>query len=421
MRSNNNTHNHFEDTFGRLDERRILFFLGQVHHYRKLAPLLDVFEQLGANLICSTTQNLNFGCDFKGDFEVPLRQEGKDVLFLPEQFEMEIATDLIKNYRAQEKKISSAVREAPDWSERLAVASIRLRTMLSIEHDLLVSRLLDSVEPELVVVLHEYNWWTRPLCAQAISRRIPVLSSLRGLPYHHIAGKYDSRFSSRVWLWGKSQYNKLIADGSEPDKLVITGPIHLDVLRQEYRGKESDLRREMGLPDNKRILLLIMPKIQSIPVGKEMLNSLSKFVESRDDYLLVIKWHPYQRPDEIDDLKPESKDNMYFQYEDVYKLMASCDIGLCSGSSAGAELLAFDKPLVEINWRGKNINISYAKSGVAAEVVSDKDWSVIDSLLEGGLSEEQQDAVSKFIADNFYKFDGKCTERVLKEAISLLS
>ncbi len=421
MKGNNNIHNHFEEDFGRLDERRILFFLGQVHHYRKLAPLLDVFEQMGANLIYATTQNLNFGCDFKGDFEVPLRQQGKKLLFLPEQFEMEIATDLIKNYRSQEKKIARAVREAPEWSQRLAVASIRIRMMLAIEHDLLVSRLLDSVEPELIVVLHEYNWWTRPLCAQALSRRIPILSSLRGLPYYYIAGKYDSRFSSRVWLWGKSQYDKLIEDGSNPDKLVITGPIHLDVLKREYAGKERQIRKEMNLPEDKKILLLIMPKIQSIPAGKEMLASLSNFVKQRKDYLLVIKWHPYQRPDEIEELKPTGENNISFQYEDVYKLMACCDIGLCSGSSAGAELLAFDKPLIEINWKGKNINISYARSGAALEIKSDEDWPIIDELSEKGLSDAYRLAVEKFISDNFYKLDGKCTERVLKEAISLLS
>jgi len=418
---NSNNRKGLEADFGRLDERRILFFLGQIHHYRKLAPLLDAFEQLGANLIYSTTQNLNFGCDLKGDFEVPLRQEGKNILFLPEQFEMEIAADLIKNYRKQEQKIASAARQAPEWSQRLAVASIRLRTMLALEHDLLISRLLDSVEPELIVVLHEYNWWTRPLCAQALQRRIPVLSSLRGLPYHHIAGKYDSRFSSRVWLWGNTQYQKLIEDGSDPEKLIITGPIHLDVLRKEYAGKEAELRREFNLPVDKKLLLLAMPKIQSIPSGKAMLKSLAEFVDERNEYLLIIKWHPYQRPDEIEDLQPEGKNIAFFQYENVYKLMACCDIGLCSGTSAGAELLAFDKPLVEINWQGKNLNISYARTSAAEQVQSEKDWVVIDRLIENGLSEQCKQAVREFITENFYKLDGRCTERVLREAISLLS
>ncbi len=416
-----NIANSDERGFDRLDGRRILFFLGQVHHYRKLSPLLDAFEELGANIIYSTTQNLNFGCDFKGDFEVPLREAGKEILFLPEQFEMEIAPQFVKVYRRWEKAIARAASETPTWSQNFAVSSLRLRTMLILEHDMLVEKLLDLVEPELIVVLHEYNWWTRIVCAQAIKRNIPVLSSMRGLPYKfNPPVKQDCKYSTRVWLWGKTQYDKLIADGSDPKKLVITGPVHLDTFRRQFAGKGTELRKEFGLPTDKKILLVIMPRIQSLHAGKEMLSSLAEYVNKHSDMMLVIKWHMYQRADEIDQLKPPANDIRTFQYENIYRLMACCDIGICSGTSAGGELLAFDKPLIEVNWEGKSVNINYANTGAAVEVKTQTDWPVIEKILKEGLTTTQKQAIEKFIEDNFYRLDGKCTERVLREAISLL-
>lgn len=409
---------------GRLDGRRVLFFLGQVHHYRKLSPLLDVLEDLGANVIYSTTQNLNFGCDLKGDFEVPLREAGKEILFLPEQFEMEIAPRFVRVYRKWERVITKNTRYLPDWSCSFSVAALRLRSMMMLEHDMLVEKLLDLVEPEIVLVLHEYNWWTRLLCAQATKRGIPVLSSMRGLPYSmNPPLKQDSRYSTRVWLWGKSQYERLIADGSDPAKLVITGPVHLDAFRRELVGKERELREEFGLPEDKKVLLFIMPRIQSISEGKEIISSLSEYVDSHDDMILVIKWHIYQRLEEIEELRPKNiaADKLkMFQYENIYKLMACSDLGICRGTSAGGELLAFDRPLVEVNWRGRNININYSKTRAAFEVRSSDEWNIIEKILKDGLSPQQKLAVEKFIEDNFYKLDGRCTERVLKEVIALL-
>jgi len=409
-----------EDT-DRLANKRILFFSGLVHHYQRLGPLLDRLENYDATLTCATTQNVNFGCDFKGDFETPLVRAGKDYLFLPEQFEAEVANDLVLDYRRAERAIGKAVKHAPQWSTQLAVAAVRLRTVIGLEHDRLVEKLLDHVEPELVIVLHEYNCWARPLCAQALQRGIGVLSFIEGLPYETLPpGMHNGRLSSKICLWGQAHYRRLVADGTDPAKLAVVGAMHLDVVREEYLSQQGELRNRLGLPDDGKILLLIMPRLCYLPLAGEIIHALTAFVEERTDFHLAIKWHSHERTEDIERLSPDTERVREFQYEDVLQLIACCDVALCSGTTAGAEVLAFDKPLIEINWRGRNVNLNYTAHGVAQEVKSQEDFAAIDRIIADGLSPEAQDAVERFVADTFNKLDGKCVDRAVEQVLSLL-
>lgn len=405
----------------RLAERRILFFPGLTHHYQRLAPLIDRLEVLGANLVCSTTQNVNFGCDFKGDFEVPMVRAGRRYLFLPEHFEAEVANDLVLDYRRAERAIAQAVRSAPEWSHKLAVAAVRLRTMIGLEHDRLVQKLLDYVEPELVLVLHEYNCWARPLCAQALHRGINVLSFIEGVPYETTpAGTFNGRFSSKICIWGQAHYRTMVDDGTDPAKLAITGPMHLDVARSKYISRADELRAELGLPADKKVLLLVMPRLYFLPSAKDIIGALSNFIKHRPDTFLAIKWHPHERIEDIERIRIDADRVKGFQYEDFLKLVACCDLAMCTGTMAGTEALAFDKPLVEINWAGKNINLNYTRLGVASEVRSQDDLAVIDRIIAKGVPADIRETVEKFVEDTFSKLDGKCVDRAVEQVVSLL-
>ena len=265
-----------------LAEKRILFFTGLTHHFDRLVPLVNKLKKAGANVICATTQNVNFGCDFKGDFEVPLVRGKVNYVFLPEQFEAGVANLLVLNYRRAERAIDEAVKAAPAWSSELPVAAVRLRTMIGLEHDRLCERLLDSVDPELLIVLHEFNAWTKPLCAQASNRGIPVLSFLEGIPYQTLpAGTFKARFSDKVCLWGQSHVRRLVDDGTDPDKLAVTGAMHLDVVRQKLLDQANESRKKYGLPADKKILLMIMPRLCFLPAMDEILSTCWRRLCSR--------------------------------------------------------------------------------------------------------------------------------------------
>jgi hypothetical protein len=402
--------------------RRILFFAGLVHHYQRLAPLLTRLDELGANVICATTQNVNFGCDFKGDFEVPLVQAGKRYIFLPEYFEAEVADDLVLDYRRAEQAIGEAVRSTPQWSTRLPVAAVRLRTMIGLEHDRLVRKLLDHVDPELVLVLHEYNCWARPLCAQAIARDIPVLSFIEGVPYETLPqGMLNGQLSSRICLWGQAHYRRMVADGAEPAKLAIIGAMHLDVVRNTYLAEAKQLRAQFDLSPEKKIILLLMPRLCYLDAADQIMRALTDFVRDRRGYQFVIKWHSHDRIEDIDRLCACVNETKHFQFENTLQLIACADVVLCSGTMAGTEALAFGKPLIEINWQGRNININYSARGIAQEVCSPQGLPLIDEIITNGRPKPISEAVEKFVADTFSTLDGRSVDRAVGQVLSLLN
>jgi len=405
----------------RLTGRRILFFTGLPHHYRRLEPLLARLEGVAADLRYATTQNVNFGCDFKGDFEVGLVQTGKRFLFLPGQFEREVVNQLVLDYRRADRVIAEAVRDIPEWSERLSVAAVRLRTVIALEHDRLIDRLLDAVEPELVLVLHEYNCWTRPLCARALARGVPVLSFLEGLPYETLPpGMFNGQWSSRVCLWGRSHRRRMTADGADPAKLVITGPMHLDDVRGRYLASAQSLRDEFGLAGGGNVVLLILPRLCYLPEAGGLVQSLAGHLAKREGCRLAVKWHPHERAEDIERLGISSDQVRHFQHEDVLKLIACCDAAVSTGTTAGAEVLAFGKPLIEVNWHGRRVNLSYAATGAAQEVRGEADWGLIEDVVRHGPPAAVREAAERYVADTFYRLDGHCVDRVLTQVLELV-
>jgi len=254
-----------------------------------------------------------------------------------------------------------------------------------------------------------------------LARGVPVLSFVEGMPYNNLSkGVFTGQFSSKMCLWGDSQRRWMLNEGTDPDILTITGPMHLDEAKRNGMSRIDELKAEFGLPRNKRILLLVLPRLHFGVPAAEILKSLVEFLDSRDNYFLAVKWHPHERDDEQAAARTEHPRLRSFKEQDVRKLIAVSDVAICTGTSAGAEVLAFDKPLIEVNWNGRNVNLDYAGQGVALEVRNAADWLVIDRVLDEGLPPKVQQAAERYVHDAFFKLDGHCVDRAVEQALALL-
>ncbi len=401
-----------------IQERRILFFTAFPHHYNHLLPLISRLEDMGANLTFATTQNVNFGCDFKGDFECPMERAKKRVIFMPEQFEAEVANDLVRDYRRAERAIAQTVREAPEWTQHVGVAAVRLRTMIGLEYDRLTSKLLDSVEPSLVVALHEYNCWTRPLCAQAQQRGIPVLSFMEDMGDENLPGRMSStRFSTKVCVWGQAPAQKLIDEGTAEDRIAVVGPMHLDEARKHCLPHAETLREDFGLPADKKRLLLIIPRTYSQCSSDETLTSLQHFIEQRDQYCLAIKWpaHDTKR------LGITGDRIISFHDKSLHELIAASDVVLSAGTRDGRDTLAMGKPLIEVDFTNRKNAAPFTAQGLAFAVRTADDWNIVDKVVSEGLTKEMTAAVEKYIQTHMNALDGQSVDNAAKQVLALLS
>jgi UDP-N-acetylglucosamine 2-epimerase len=293
--------------------------------------------------------------------------------------------------------------------------------MFAMQHDRFVGKLMDHAAPELIVVLHEFNAWTRPLCAAAQRRGVPVLSFLEGLLYETLPkGMLAAKMSSRVCLWGQAHRRRLLNEGSDAHRLVITGPVHLDELRKAYLPRRSEFADRLGLGDGRPVVLTIVPRLCFWPHAQAILASLAHYAKRHPQWHFAIKWHPHEKQDDITTLAIDTSAVTSFQTEDTLQLITCADAIVSGGTTAGGEALAFDKPLIEINWHGRNVNLDYARHGVCETVADENDWLAIERVIVNGPSVAVQQATTEYLADNFYRLDGRCLDRVLAAAAPLL-
>src|SRR5271166_3582451 len=98
---------------------------------------------------------------------------------------------------------------------------------------------------------------------------------------------------------------------------------------------------------------------------------------------------------------------------DPYKLIAISDYCVTLGQTTLAiEALAFGKPLFSVPDAGMTDDY-YVHIGISQTVFPLGDWTNLISAIENGVPADKKNHISKFLADNFYKLDGKSVERAI--------
>jgi UDP-N-acetylglucosamine 2-epimerase len=244
---------------------------------------------------------------------------------------------------------------------------------------------------------------------------------MEGITYETLPkGLFNGKFSSRICVWGQKYFDELSEEGTDPDKLAIVGPVHLDQAKKNNLARTDEFKKQFNLPKDKKLAMLVMPRLHYLNSTHEIIDSLKQYLDSHQDTYLIIKWHSHDTANQINEFIPEHERIGNFQHEDIRQLMATADLVLCTGTSAGGEALVMSKPLIEINWAGKNLNLGYAREGVADEVERPEDWQIIDKIINQGQDKTRKQAIEKYIQENFYKLDGQCVDRALKHVVDLL-
>ncbi|MEM1689058.1 MAG: CDP-glycerol glycerophosphotransferase family protein [Candidatus Hadarchaeales archaeon] len=104
--------------------------------------------------------------------------------------------------------------------------------------------------------------------------------------------------------------------------------------------------------------------------------------------------------------------------ENLYDLLASCNILITDASVVGSEAAAIGKPVIIVNLTGKPYPIRYypkllIDEGVAVEVRRKGELlPTIERLLNKKSQNELMKNREKFVRKYFYRIDGKSSERV---------
>ena len=169
--------------------------------------------------------------------------------------------------------------------------------------------------------------------------------------------------------------------------------------------KEAMLKKH-----NKEKLVLyaptFSPSLTSLPHIKE---ELRKFVQERDDILLMLKFHPLTKKEWVDEYKQLATDHehiLWVEDNNVTKYLFMADIMISDTSSVVYEFLLLDKPVITLNNVAKDIYW--------------KNIERVEDLIEAVKEVETSDfyhSKRKWIIDNYDPYlDGKVSERMLDAA-----
>ncbi len=229
--------------------------------------------------------------------------------------------------------------------------------------------------------------------------------------YSYSFSKLEQSFNylpDKTFVWGPSYLNLLVENSYYPKQnIFVSGQIRSDLIsdfKKMFSTKKSNIISFFSQPQ---------PYMEDRYIETEFLiKSMLKFPKQR----LIIKLHPREQDDIFSKLisKHNVKNVFIDNTTDTYELISKSDLALTCYSTVGIEILYFDKILITIDCKGKDLS-DYTKNGIAYTA---KNKNELVALLSKFYKNElkMKNEVKAFLK-NTSIIDGKVCSRIYNEII----
>src|SRR3990167_2080448 len=410
-----------------LDGKTAWCFSGRIHHWQKLSCVVDRLRELGcdARYFCSDNA---INLDSAVEYLIPNSQPFVHALdFLnvnTTQRTTEMTHDIltkIASHNEKESDIRNCV--SPFW------LSYSVRE--ACEFIVATENALDQLKPDIVIVLHQQNFWTRPLGYLASRRGIPVVcfqeGRLRGRDQKTLNKQATAADDCRkLFCWSENARQAYIEAGIPESKLAVTGIPHLEQWFGYMANKETweigkKLQKESLGFDPERKLVSFCPPLLSRYDGnpKTALGALADW--SANEFIqLAIRLHPFEHEENVERLKFGLKGHPYARVieSDTLALIACSNVVISQHSTVAVETLALNVPLIELDLDHAGVLESLAEQGVAIPVAGGE-LSKILQVLSGELKANPA-KLQEWTEMNIGPRDTNIVNRVVAEIEALL-
>ncbi len=284
-----------------------------------------------------------------------------------------------------------------------------------------MEQFLKVEKPDMFLAHHECGRWGKIIGRLCFKYKIPFVTFQEGDYYvSQVGNALHTEYSTANLLWGNVTKERLAACKNSADKMFPTGNTHIDGAITEYSRPEvmAATRKELGLPRDKKIVLFLVGVTYGPITDKNFWEAwLKPLVGMEEAPIFIFKWHPLVYKSALDKIKDIMKELypsvIILDKYDPYKLIAISDYCVTLGQTTLAiEALAFGKPLFSVPDAGMTDDY-YLHIGISQTVFPLGDWTNLISAVASGIPAEKKTHISKFLADNFYKLDGKSVERAI--------
>lgn len=223
-------------------------------------------------------------------------------------------------------------------------------------HLVRVRRLLERVEPELVVVGNDRWWIGRAFTLVARSMGIRTLAVQDGIATNEV--RFRAWSADHIAVNGRHLHDILVDAGCPDDRIVEVGQPRYDGIRMA----PLDGGREP--PSRLRVLFATQPNQDATYVGA-VLDALGDA-----DVEIDLRPHPSTestRLGELRDLADAVSARWCAEYG-IHELVRGADLVLVQNSTVAVEAALMGTPVITVNLTGSPPLVPYAELGISREV-----------------------------------------------------
>ena len=386
---------------------KIYVFAGRVHHVERLSSVVNLLIQKKhdvhfvtsdnyVNIDPNTSHLIQAGIPFIHILDYLPTGNGAQSMTADALRRIDHIADFVDPFY-----LAGSVREASE--SLLAFAS-----------------LLTKESPDLVLGLHENNFWYRMLAYLCSRCNIPSVSFQEGtlrLRDEKTQGKQSiaADYSTKLMCWSDMSRMTYINAGVNPDKLVVTGISHLDPYMQPYNKQQ--LVYNLGFDPNKSLSSFLLP--QTHRYDGNWKSAISEMVgwANNSGNQLALRFHPFEDESVSENIRPVGK-NVRIVSVNTLDLIRASSMVISQHSTVAAETIALGVPLVELDLDNFGVLESLAEQGVAT-LIRAGEISKLTDVLTGKIVVDA-DKLKAWSQNNLGPLDGHSTERVVEQLEVLL-
>jgi hypothetical protein len=351
-----------------------------------------------------------------------------------------------RNFNTELEKLLSILFDSNEFRNSLTYDDIPLYEILKKDFEELIhsfktyisptfieasKRILDEIQPSVIIMHDEYGTLQQCLIKEASKRKIPSIAIQHGVNTEtwisyvhnldHIKGKnpnLDFPIPNYMCVWSENAKSNLLKYGNFPLTVpIVTGDPKSDFLSNAIKNFDSKkIKSSMEIPSDKKIILFATQTLSNLDEKDLITNSIFKSISNIENHFLIIKAHPNEN-----DLsyyenmakKFNVKNFMIMQSQNLYELIFVSDVVIVPYSTVGIEAMRLRKPVIAMNMMGLHDDDPLINSGMPIVVNSDEEIiPAINQCLD--ISSKILDDGELFAQKELGNIDGLSSDRITK-------
>ena len=238
-------------------------------------------------------------------------------------------------------------------------------------------------KPDAVLILHENNFWTKPLSFICEQLSIPCFAFQEGLLRRKDQDdmrkqSFACEHSTKLFVWGEDSKRQYIEAGIQEDKIIVSGASHL-------------VSNRIGMDNERKRVVYFLPLLQHYHGNAQRDIEVFSAYCRKMGYDLIVRPHPFEKSLDI----PFAIDNR----DDIIAVITDADVALVQHSTTALECLVLGTPVIEVSLgKGNFIEPLHKEQQFIPVIKSYDDLKLIETVI----SDDYTPLISDWIDDKIW-------------------